>query len=478
MERFVIEERLPCALPELHRERVRRELEDPSQPAYLGVPMKVVPLLDGYRLSTPVGVFFVDRLDTIERLSAEGLTPVDCDPDRLDELEQLHAAGLLTTERASCRRYTLYDQGERYRHHYEVDRSTWFCMSPVTLEIDLTNRCNQSCVHCCRSSSPWVDVTPEMTFREQLIVIDQAADIGVDEVCFLGGEPTLHPHLLELAYVVRKRGIDNLMLATNALTVKDRWIEPLSVLFSSIQVSLHGASARTHEAIVGRAGAFDRVLANIRRMTACGANLSLACTVLEPRLEELERMRILAADLGVRELRFIPLSEEGRGQCLPPLSWQAYREVGDYISSLDDGAGDDFRVTSGGFPTAGGTASDALFFGCSAGLTKLHLDARGVATGCSLLGAGGVDARDTPLLEVWHCRKLRTMRSRVTCDCPYAVRCAGGCLSVPFNAMSRKEIEDGQDEEEHEDRRDQGAPGAGEEARRGGRAADAGVSWH
>ncbi len=476
MERFVIEERLPCALPELHRERVRREFEHPAQTVYLRAPIKVLPLLEGYRLSTAAGVFYVDRIDTIEQLSTDGLSPRSCDSDQIDELEQLHAAGLVTAERAERRRHTLFEQGEEYRRLYDVDQSTWFSMSPVTLEIDLTNRCNQSCVHCCRNSSPWVDVASEMTSREQFIAIDQAAEIGVDEVCFLGGEPTLHPHLMELAYLVRKRGIDNLMLATNALVLRDQWIGPLSVLFSSIQISLHGSSAGTHETIVGRTGAFARVLANVERMTARGANISLACTVLEPKLDELEKLRILATNLGVNELRLIPLSEEGRGQCLPPLTWQAYQDVGDYIADLAVGGNDDLKVTSGGFPTAVDAASDALFFGCSAGLTKLHLDARGVATGCSLLGGDGLDGRNVPLLEIWHSSRMRSMRTRVKCNCPYAVRCAGGCLSVPFNSMHRKEIGYGHEKEEWENQGNHGAPGAGPKARRGGRSADVGVS--
>ncbi len=443
MERFIIEERVPCSLPELHQERVRLPFEWPEATFYLGTQIKVVPMLEGYRLSSIHGAYYIDHLNTIEVLSERGLIPMDCDDDQRIELEQMHAAGMLTTQAADRGRYTLFDQGETYRSLYDPDQTSWMSMSPATLELDLTNRCNLKCVHCCRDSSPNEDVAGEMTSRELFNLLDEAADIGVDTVSFLGGEPTLHPHLLHMAYLVRKRGIDNLMLATNALEIHEKWLDPMSVLFTSIQISLHGASAATHEAIVDRKGAFEKVLTNVRRLTSRGANISLACTVLESRPKELEGMLELARDLGVTEIRLIPLADVGRGHCLPALQWDDYQQVGEFIANArKDDTG--LLVGSGGFPTGEGATETALYYGCAAGLTKLHLNARGFATGCSLLESHGLDGRNIPLLDIWHSDQMRLMRRRVDCDCVYVSRCAGGCLSVPNNKTNRKENCDGE----------------------------------
>ncbi|MCK5115551.1 MAG: radical SAM protein [Candidatus Aegiribacteria sp.] len=442
MERFVIEERVPCSLPELHQERVRLPFECSEATVYLGTQIKVVPMLEGYRLSSMQGAYFVDHLNTIDVLCDQGLIPADCVDEQRIELEQINAAGLLTSQVSSRQRYTLFDHGEAYRSLYDPDQTSWFSMSPVTLELDLTNRCNLRCVHCCRDSSPSADVTEEMTSLELFNLLDQAADIGVDEVSFLGGEPTLHPHLFHLAYLARKRGIDNLMLATNALEIREEWLDPFSVLFTNIQISLHGASAATHEAIVDRKGAFEQVVTNVRRLTSHGANISLACTVLESRPNELQAILDLARDLAVTEIRLIPLADVGRGHCLPPLQWGDYKQVGEFIANArKDDTG--LWVGSGGFPTGESTTETALYYGCAAGLTKLHLNAHGIATGCSLLESHGLDGRNTPLLEIWHSDQMRHMRKRVNCDCVYVSRCAGGCLSVPNNRANGKENNNG-----------------------------------
>jgi radical SAM protein with 4Fe4S-binding SPASM domain len=277
-----------------------------------------------------------------------------------------------------------------------------------------------------------------LSSRELFTVLDQAADMGVDELSFLGGEPTLHPHLLHLAYFARKRGIDKLMLATNGLEIPEDWLASLGVLFTHIQISLHGASAKTHEAVVRRKGAFEQVLGNVRRLRSLGANISLACTVLESRLQELADLLELARDCGVAEIRLIPLAAEGRGCRLPLLQWQDYQAVGEFIAHARSKTGE-LRIGSGGFPTGERIASTALYYGCAAGLTKLHLDARGFATGCSLLTKRGLDTRSRSLPEIWHSDAMRSMRRRLGCDCPYVTRCAGGCLSVPNSRTNRKE---------------------------------------
>ncbi len=265
----------------------------------------------------------------------------------------------------------------------------------------------------------------------------------MDEVSFLGGEPTVHPHLIELAYFARKRGIHRLNLATNALALSEELVQVAAALFTHIQINLHGATAKTHEAIVRHPGAFDRVLRNVSRLKQQGADVVLAYTVMATSRQELPEMLGLDRRLGVDGIRFIPLAGEGRGQDLPALGLDDYRAVGTFISrSRAHEPGMD--VTSGGFPTGEQTPPDALFYGCIAGLTKLYLNSQGIASGCSLLGPEHLNGRYRSLLDIWHEKDMRRIRRRMECDCPFVTRCAGGCLSVPKRSQAVKlEVRDG-----------------------------------
>jgi MoaA/NifB/PqqE/SkfB family radical SAM enzyme len=437
MNRFVVDERVPCHLGELRQEPVRQAFTDTEARVYLGAQTTAVPFIQGYRLSTVAGAWFVGDLHLVRRLADGGVIPDSLGAEDQAELQEFNAAGLLTRDVGDRSELRLCDQGERFRDLYAPDQCGWFALSPISLELDLTNRCNQNCVHCCRNSSPQAPIAVELSSRKLLLILDEAADIGVDEVSFLGGEPTLHPHLIELAYFARKRGIHRLNLATNALVLSEELVQVAAPLFTHIQISLHGATAETHETIVRHPGAFDRVLRNVSRLKTLGANVVLAYTVMASNRQELPEMLDLGRRLGVDGIRFIPLAGEGRGQDLPALELSDYQAVGKFISQARERK-PGMDVTSGGFPTGEETPPDALFYGCIAGLTKLYLNSQGIASGCSLLGPEHLSGRNRSLLDIWHEKDMRRIRRRMECDCPFVTRCAGGCLSVPKRSQAVK----------------------------------------
>jgi MoaA/NifB/PqqE/SkfB family radical SAM enzyme len=63
--------------------------------------------------------------------------------------------------------------------------------------LEITGKCQLSCAHCYAESGP-TGTHGAMSGADWHRVIDQAADLGVRMVQFIGGEPTLHPDLPEL----------------------------------------------------------------------------------------------------------------------------------------------------------------------------------------------------------------------------------------------------------------------------------------
>ena len=69
---------------------------------------------------------------------------------------------------------------------------------PTTfLHLELTGKCQLRCTHCYADSSP-AGSHGTMTTNAWRRVIEEASQLGVEEVQFIGGEPTLHPALPEL----------------------------------------------------------------------------------------------------------------------------------------------------------------------------------------------------------------------------------------------------------------------------------------
>ena len=85
------------------------------------------------------------------------------------------------------------------------------------LDIELTERCNNACIHCC-INQPEGDASArarEMDTAFVKNVLTQAADLGCLTVRFTGGEPLLRDDFAELYLFARRLGIQ-VILFTNA----------------------------------------------------------------------------------------------------------------------------------------------------------------------------------------------------------------------------------------------------------------------
>ncbi len=135
--------------------------------------------------------------------------------------------------------------------------------------------CNLACTHCFVSCSP-TNHTHEMMRLEQVRgYLREAAELGVKEYYFTGGEPFLNPDMeaiLEAALAVGPATV-----LTNGLLLDAGRCARLAALAGAspysldLRVSLDGYEAESNDAVRG-AGTFERVLAGLRNLAAAGLN--------------------------------------------------------------------------------------------------------------------------------------------------------------------------------------------------------------
>lgn len=182
--------------------------------------------------------------------------------------------------------------------------------SSVTfLWLEITGRCQLTCVHCYARSSP-SGTHGSMTTADWERVIAEAAAEGVRTVQFIGGEPTLHPALAELiehalAHTLAVEVFTNLVHVTAAL-----W-ETFSRPGVSLATSYYSADPERHAAITGRP-AHRRTRANIAK--AVGAGIPLRAGIIDLRPEQrADRAVSELTDLGVPAIGYDRLRGLGRG---------------------------------------------------------------------------------------------------------------------------------------------------------------------
>ena len=155
--------------------------------------------------------------------------------------------------------------------------------------------CNQKCLHCYAAGQPLSD-TAELTTAQWKQVLDTLRRIGVPQVTFTGGEPTLRADLVEL--------VDAAQWFVTRLNTNGRLLTPelcrqlYEASLDSVQVTLYSADPAIHNALVGAEG-FDDTVAGIRSAVAAGLSVSVNTPLCSVNSDYVATLRFVHG-LGVR----------------------------------------------------------------------------------------------------------------------------------------------------------------------------------
>lgn len=133
--------------------------------------------------------------------------------------------------------------------------------------------CNLACTHCFVSCGPGDLHHPLMTPEEVRARIDEGLGFGVREIYFTGGEPFMHPQMIEILEDALRDAPCTVL--TNGTLFTEARLEALVRLAGAsryaleLRVSLDGDDAATHDALRGE-GSFERTLEGLRRAEAAG----------------------------------------------------------------------------------------------------------------------------------------------------------------------------------------------------------------
>lgn len=128
------------------------------------------------------------------------------------------------------------------------------------LRISLTDRCNLRCVYCMpKDGLQWQPLAEQLTVDEVIRVVETASSCGVKRVRLTGGEPLVHPHIVEIVRRIASiPEIEEVSLTTNAMML-ERLAQPLAdVGLRRVNISLDTLDSEKFTRIT-RGGEIDRV---------------------------------------------------------------------------------------------------------------------------------------------------------------------------------------------------------------------------
>ncbi len=183
---------------------------------------------------------------------------------------------------------------------------------PRTVRMSLTDRCDLACVYC-RPSRNDGYLEKRLDLDAWRTMLDGLLRAGVRRVRITGGEPLLHPRIVDVVRHLASLGLDDLALTTNATRLA-KLARPLrDAGLRRITVSIDSLDSERFWRMT-RGGNLDDVLAGVEAARAVGFDeMKLNCVVLRgDNDDEIERLTLWAWERGITP-RFIEVMRIGEG---------------------------------------------------------------------------------------------------------------------------------------------------------------------
>ncbi len=288
---------------------------------------------------------------------------------------------------------------------------------PLSGTLELTDRCNLGCVHCYinQPAANRAIKSRELNTAQVKQILDQIAEAGCLFLLLTGGEMLLRPDFPEIYRYVHQKGI-LVTLFTNGTLITPQ----IADLFSeyrprSIEITLYGASSETYEEVTQVKGSYARCIQGIQLLLERKLPLNLKSVLITTNLHELEQMKNLAKELGVK-YRYDSLLWPRLDGCKEPRSFQVPIEQIIEMDFSEPDRRQEWERIAGMFFNQ--NVRSEYVYSCGAGLRSFHIDSFGKMSICTMVRSSSFDLLQMTFQEAWEqLGKLRELKRQLETPC-------------------------------------------------------------
>lgn len=180
--------------------------------------------------------------------------------------------------------------------------------------IEVNSACNMDCPLCFAQASPGFSLTLEEV--EAMLDGFVRTEGNPEVVQFSGGEPTIHPQIIDFVRAAKDRGIRFVMINTNGKRIAqdDRFLAQLNEVRPALYFQFDGFDAETYRVIRGEPDILEEKLRALDRLASIGLGVTLV-PAIERGVNEHEVGKIIDFAIrhpAVRGINFQPAFHAGR----------------------------------------------------------------------------------------------------------------------------------------------------------------------
>ena len=213
------------------------------------------------------------------------------------------------------------------------------------ISIEILQRCPNRCIYCSSRSNP--QATHIISFEIIKNIIDDAKSLGCKTVCLSGGEPFLHPQILDIISYIAKQQL-TCYVYTSGIYMKDEvysslpneYIEAIRGMVDKVIFNVEADSSALYDQIMGTdVGGFDMMKKSINDCVSSGLVVETHVVPMQVNFKHLKSIFEMCYQLGVSKVSILRLVLQGRALenlSLVKLSGKDNREVTKLIKALNE----------------------------------------------------------------------------------------------------------------------------------------------
>ena len=181
--------------------------------------------------------------------------------------------------------------------------------TPDTVSVNLTNRCNLSCIYC----EIGKNLTPRegslLSFEDMTWVISEMSQLGMKRLAMCGGEPFLFPGLVQLVDMANQMKV-RCTITSNGMSICKLDPESLGILKrcqTRINISLDSYDEKTNTVTRGHPAALSNALESIKVLREEGIPFTILSVISKHNFTRLHELVMEAQKSGAPEVLFQPV---------------------------------------------------------------------------------------------------------------------------------------------------------------------------
>ena len=300
------------------------------------------------------------------------------------------------------------------------------------------------------------------SLEETKSIIDEVSTLGCKTISLSGGEPLVHPRILEISKYIKDKGIC-LHIYTSGNLFYFQSVGPLSALLvcdlktsgvDRLIFSIHGGESELHDSVTNVKGSFKNLIDSIRITNNFELKTELHFVVTKKNYREFPKIYSIAKQFNVDLIRILRLVPQGAGATPRSLLELDLIETEDFKTIIKNFIKDSaVPIRVGSYYSILGLEGENI---CTAAIKKASILPDGYMVPCSSMKEDVFKAEENnikkhSITEIWNKSSLfietRLFSQKIfktPCSkCPHYKVCHGGCPAQRI--LSYGSIEGGHD---------------------------------